>query len=255
MNKQTISTEPYLEFADRLCIDRHEFLTRYLPHLITSAMPGLLFTTIGDTEIELQDGFKFPEVDDISKYVEQVKTMLLLDNGVFERTYESGEQVRETYQFPPVRSEAEDLVALIPDGFDMTNAFSIGLRPASGPYPDDYITVYFRSDYQNHGAVCYGAKFGCATGELLDVKLLFTDVPSVFQQHVPAAACSVLFGMFIKDTKHVDVYFAFNTESDFAAYFGEGYTAPPKSTLGLGMVGVTVDADTNSVIRVKRYVF
>lgn len=255
MDKHTLSAEPYLALADYCGVERTEFLHRYLPHLVTAASPGVLFTALGDSELEIQAGVQFPDVTAIAAQVEPVKAMLARDLGVFERTYEDGVLVRETYYYPPMRSEAAALAARISSSFDMSSAVSIGARAASGPYAEDYITVYVSADYQNRGAASYGAKFSAATGELLDVKLLFTTVPAAFQQHVPTNATQTLFGVFLENTQRVDVYFAFAAEPAYADYFGERYTAPPASTLGLGMVGVTVDTRDNTVCRVKRYVF
>lgn len=255
MDKYTLSAEPYLLLADEHGIARLEFLHKHLPQLVRQRAPDVTFTTIGDDTIELAAGTQFPSAEDLGALVEPTQRMFARDHGVFERTYEGGAQCRETYNLPAVREEAAALVALLPQGFDLTNAFSIGRRSAAGPYTQDYITVYFSGDYAARGATSHGVKFAAVTGEIIDIKLVSSAIPSEYAVHVPPNATQVLFGTFENTPQVVDVYFAFADETEYAAYLGDDYVDPSPTTLGKGMVGLTISTTDNVVTRTKRYVF
>ena len=255
MDKYTLSAEPYLLLADEHGIARLEFLHKYLPQLVWQRAPDVTFTTIGDDTIELAADTQFPTAGDLAALVAPMQQVFARDYGVFERTYEGGTQCRETYNLPAVREEAVALMALLPRGLDLTNAFSIGRRSAAGPYTQDYITVYFSGDYAARGAISYGIKIAATTGDVIDTKLIFTTVPSQHAVHVPSNATQVLFGTFENTPQVVDVYFAFADEAEYAAYLGDAYVDPFPTTLGKGMVGLTISSTDNVVTRTKRYVF
>lgn len=253
--KQIINMEPYLELGRKYGINDFNFINQYLPELVKSVSPDITFTSIGTESIETSTDITFPSETALDSYVLATKNMFEQDRGVFERTYDGGTLVRETYSFPLVREEARELVAKLPSGFDLANAASIGQREASGPYSSNYITVYFKGDYNGLGTNAYGIKLDAVTGNEIDIKLLFPVVPAEYASHIPENTTCVVFGSFKNTTQVVDVYFALHDEAAYAAYFGDQYIAPPRSTLGLGMVGLTINTADNSVSRTKRYTF
>lgn len=255
MEKQIISTEPYLLMADQFNIERHEFLHKYIPDIVRRLTPGVNFTSLDTHSIELAEGLTLPTVDTISANISFTQQMFKRDFNVFERTYEDGILVRETYSLPAIRDEALALIALLPTGFDLTDAFSIGTRKASGRYDQEYITVYFKNDYAARGAVSHSIKLNAVSKEIIDIKLLFSTIPAEYAVHIPDIATSTLIGIFEYTKEVVDVYFALSNEDAYINYLGSQYISPQPTTLGLGMIGLSINTIDNRVIRTKRYTF
>lgn len=254
--RQLLDFNQYDAFIQENNIDRHTFVHQYFPIIVNKFIPGTNFTVIGLDQIEWPEEVQFPDLSLITQEVPKIIAARTADFGIFERCYEDGVLVKTAYNIPSITPEGDVLIAQLPQFFNLVAAFSIGEGNANAVYDDQYISVYFRGKYLNTDSDSFAYKISKITKNIIDIKLISSTIPDKYVSFLPMNKTKTLFGSFLNDQTFVEVGFSFETEQEYQTYLGINYVAAQEySTLGKGMIGLTIDTTTNSVVRTKRYFF
>lgn len=233
--------------------DRNAFVHQYFPTIISKVLPNIVFTTIGVDMIEWPEDVEFPSTTQITSETSKIIHAWEADKGIFERCYENGVLTKDAYYISS--PEAKLLINELPVFFNLSGAFSISEASANLVYKEAYLSVYFIGSYQNTDSVSFSYKISKTTKSILDIKLISKTVPTQYLTFLPNNTAEKLFGAFISNSDFVEVFFSFTDELLYKEYLGTNYIPPQEySTLGRGMIGLTIDS-TNSVVRTKRYFF
>jgi len=239
-----------------LNIDKRSFVHQLFPPIIRHILPGVNFAMIGDIQIEWPEEVELPTPEVIALELQKLTEATSKYKDVFELCFENGKLVKTAYKADSNSSEVNSLFYELPRLFKVDNALSISEGNSNTVYDNDYISIYYKGKYLNTNSESYAYKVSKATKAILDVKLITTITPDIYKSFIPENAVKTLFGSFTKDNTFVEVGFAFKTEEEFATFLGSDYVPPiAYSGLGIGMVGLTIDTTTNSVVRTKRYFF
>jgi len=254
--RQLLNFNQYDTYIQENNLDRHTFVHQYFPIIVNKFIPGTNFTMIELDQIEWPEEAQFPDVSLVSQEVPKIISARIADFGIFERCYEDGVLIKIAYRLPSVITEGDTLIAQLPQFFNLSGAFSIGEGDANAVYDEQYISVYFRGKYQGTDSVSFAYKISKTTKSIIDVKLISLTIPTEYEYVLPLNKIKPLFGSFLNDHRFIEVGFSFETEQEYQTYLGTSYIAPQEySTLGKGMIGLTIDTSTNSVVRTKRYFF
>jgi len=253
----TTDTTELKKLAEQYNISFLELLYLYLPRIVNKVTNNsLFFTSVGTDTIEWKNG----EPLHISA-VEAILPEAILQNerdiDVFERVYDvsNGELLRESYKLPSSRNEVTQLIELLPETVDISNALAIGVANSSSVSNNEYISVYYTGDYNNTGCFAYGHKIDTVSKQITDTKCYKLVLDSTYDSYLPndLNLKQKFIGTYINNSDYIELYFSLS-ESDCMSYLGNNYIAKDYLSKLLGdVVSLTVSVSTGEVLRTKRY--